>query len=86
MTRTKRNKDATPYALCVCNEGNEVSLELLKLYRVVEPRANDPADWVRIVDESGEDYLYPAANFVPLTLPGDAEEIVAEAFNSAAAA
>jgi hypothetical protein len=85
MTRRKRKKETTNYALCVGNEGNEVSLELLKLYRVVEPEPNDPADWVRVVDESGEDYLYPAANFVPLTLPGDAEEIVAEAFNSAAA-
>lgn len=84
MTRRKMNKDATRYALCVGNEGNEVSLELLKLYRVVEPEPNDPADWVRVVDESGEDYIYPAASFVPLTLPGDAEEIVAEAFNSAA--
>ena len=85
MTRRKSNKDTTRYALCVGNEGNEVSLELLKLYRIVEPEPNDPADWMRVVDESGEDYVYPAANFVLLTLPGDAEEIVAEAFNSAAA-
>ena len=83
MTRRKRNKETTPYALCVSNEGNEVSLELLKLYRVVEPEANDPAGWVRVVDESGEDYLYPAANFVLLKLPVDVEEIVAEAFDSA---
>ena len=84
MTRRKSNKNATPYALCVGNEGNEVSLELLKLYRIVEPEPNDPADWVRVIDESGGDYVYPAANFVLLTLPGDAEELVAEAFNSAA--
>jgi hypothetical protein len=83
MTRSKRKKEATPYALCVGNQGNEVSLELLKLYQIVEPEPNDPADWIRVVDESGEDYVYPAANFVLVKLPLDVEEIVAEAFNSA---
>ena len=83
MTRRKRNKAATPYALCISNEGNEVSLELLKLYQIAEPERNDPADWIRVIDESGEDYIYPAANFVLLTLPGDVEERVEETFNSA---
>ena len=82
MTRRKSNKSATPYALCVSNEGNEVSLELLKLYQLAEPEPNDPADWIRVVDESGEDYVYPAANFVLLTLPDEIEEIVEGAFNS----
>jgi hypothetical protein len=82
MTRRKKNKEATPYALCVSNEGNEVSLELLKLYQMAEPEPNDPADWIRVVDESGEDYVYPAANFVLLTLPDEIEEIVEGAFNS----
>jgi hypothetical protein len=84
MTQRKKKQEAATYALCVGNEGNEVSLELLKLYRVVGPEPNDPADWLRVIDESGEDYVYPAARFVLLTLPGDAEEVVAEAFNSAA--
>jgi hypothetical protein len=83
MSRRKRNRAATPYALCVGNEGNEVSLELLKLYQIVEPESNDPADWIRVIDESGEDYIYPVANFVILTLPDDLEEIVEGAFNSA---
>jgi hypothetical protein len=83
MTRRKKGKDAKSYALCVANEGTEVSLELLKLYQLAEPEPNDSADWIRVVDESGEDYLYPAANFVLLKLPGDVEDIVAEAFNSA---
>ena len=85
MRRRKKKREATGYALCVGNEGNEVSLELLKLYRIVEPEPNDPADWLRVVDESGEDYVYPAANFAVLTLPGDVEEIVAGAFDAAVA-
>ena len=83
MTRRKKKRAARPYALCVGNEGNEVSLELLKLYQMVEPEPNDPADWLRVIDESGEDYIYPAANFVVLKLPDDVEEIVSGAFNSA---
>jgi hypothetical protein len=82
MTRRKKSKAATQYALCVGNEGNEVSLELLKLYQITEPEPNDPAGWIRVVDESGEDYVYPAANFVLLTLPVEIEEIVEGAFNS----
>jgi hypothetical protein len=81
-TKRKKNGDATAYALCVSNEGTEVSLEPLKLYQIVEPERNDPSDWIRVIDESGEDYLYPAANFVLLTLPDDVEEIVEEVFNS----
>ncbi len=83
MTQSKRNRATTPYALCVGNEGNEISLELRKLYQVVGPEPNDPADWIRVIDESGEDYIYPAANFVLLTLPEDIKEIVEETFNAA---
>ncbi|HYH84170.1 MAG TPA: hypothetical protein VEX60_01740 [Pyrinomonadaceae bacterium] len=80
MRRRKKNRAVTPYALCIGNEGNEVSLERRKLYQIVEPEPNDPADWIRVVDESGEDYIYPAANFVLLTLPEEIEEIVEETF------
>lgn len=84
MTLRKKNRNATTYALCINNEGTEVSLEPLKLYQIVEPERNDPADWIRVIDESGEDYVYPAANFVLLTLPDDVEEIIEEVFNSPA--
>lgn len=57
------------YAICLDNEGYEASLELRKLYPVVAPEANDPAGYLRIIDESGEDYLYSAAAFEIITLP-----------------
>jgi len=82
MTLRRKNKSAATYALCVGNEGNEVSLELRKLYQIVDPEQNDPSDWIRVIDESGEDYIYPAANFVLLTLPEDVEEVVEETFNT----
>jgi len=77
-----RNNKAHSYALCVNNDGYEAALELRKLYQVIPPEQNDPADWLRIVDESGEDYIYSGERFVLLTLPRDVEEIVEETFSS----
>ncbi len=57
------------FAICLDNEGYEASLELRKIYQVLPPETNDPKDYVRIVDESGEDYLYPADFFSVVDLP-----------------
>jgi len=57
------------FAICMHNDDYPASLELRKIYRVVpdEPAARHRL--VRIVDESGEDYLYPQTYFVPVKLP-----------------
>ena len=62
------------FAICIRNDGYEGTLELRKLYEVVEDPAAARRDHVRIVDESGEDYLYPNAWFVPVELPESVEE------------
>jgi hypothetical protein len=51
------------FAICLDNEGYEASLELRKIYQVVRPEPNDPRGYIRIIDESGEDYLYNAKAF-----------------------
>ncbi len=57
------------FVLCIKNEGDSVSLEKGKVYRLLpDSKASAHKLW-RIVDESGEDYLYPADWFVPITLP-----------------
>ncbi|MBM4041984.1 MAG: hypothetical protein FJ290_26105 [Planctomycetes bacterium] len=57
------------FAVCINNEGYPASLELHKIYRVV-PDEEAAADGdIRIVDESGEDYLYPASCFAPIAVP-----------------
>ena len=57
------------YVVCVENDGYPVSLELHKIYRTL-PDEDALADGdLRIIDESGEDYLFPAAAFVAITLP-----------------
>ena len=55
--------------VCVKNAGYEASLELRKIYRVVEDSEALAHKLLRVVDESGEDYLYPRSNFLPVILP-----------------
>ena len=55
--------------LCLENRGYVVSLERGKFYRVLPDRDAAAHDQVRVIDESGEDYLYPASFFVRLPLP-----------------
>ena len=59
----------TVFTICLDNEGYEASLELRKIYQVLPPEAKDPKGYIRIVDESGEDYLYAATAFETITLP-----------------
>lgn len=54
--------------LCVRNDGYEASLERRKIYQALSDRDAAMHGQVRIVDESGEDYLYPAAFFAPIKL------------------
>ncbi|MGI9076567.1 MAG: hypothetical protein ACR2G6_04430 [Gemmatimonadaceae bacterium] len=55
--------------LCLRNEGYEVSLEPRKLYEVLHDRGAAELDQLRVIDESGEDYLYPASYFASIALP-----------------
>ena len=57
------------FAICLDNEGYEAALELRKIYQVLTPETNDPEDYVRIIDESGEDYLYSKKSFELIDLP-----------------
>ncbi|MFY9619461.1 MAG: hypothetical protein WAQ99_06585 [Pyrinomonadaceae bacterium] len=62
------------FAICVQNEGYPASLELWKVYRVIPDRRAAKDQLVRIIDESGEDYLYDQNWFVPIKLPEAAKE------------
>jgi len=64
------------FAICLDNEGYEAALELRKIYLVMKPEANDPKDYIRIVDESGEDYLYHSKGFEIIELPQRTERKV----------
>lgn len=64
--------------LCqVKNEGYSASLELRKIYHVILDIQAAEHQMLRVIDESGEDYLYPASYFVPIELPQAVEEAFA---------
>jgi hypothetical protein len=62
------------FVVCISNEGYPASLEMHKIYRVL-PDNDAAADGdLRVIDESGEDYLYPASYFAPISLPAIVED------------
>jgi hypothetical protein len=61
------------FAVCVRNRGYRASLELRKLYPVLPDEFADEHQMIRVIDESGEDYLYPAKFFVRVELPHTVE-------------
>ena len=57
------------FAICINNSGYPASLELYKVYRVLSDEVAEAGDDMRVIDESGEDYLYPSDRFVLIDLP-----------------
>jgi len=57
------------YALCIQNRGYKASLEVRKVYQVLADATAARRGLLRVVDESGEDYLYPTEMFVPIVVP-----------------
>ena len=71
-----RKPSISQFAICVENSEYPASLELHKIYRVLpDEEAAEDGD-VRIIDESGEDYLYPAAYFVVIEAPRKAAQVL----------
>ena len=64
----------TRFVVCVKNEGFAASLERRKIYAVIQDARASEHQMIRVVDESGEDYLYPAGYFVAIELPQEVEE------------
>jgi hypothetical protein len=62
-------RSSQQFLLCVKNDAYPASLEVRKVYRAVPDPAAAAKGFVRVIDESGEDYLYPADYFVAVELP-----------------
>lgn len=69
----RRPKPQPKFVVCIHNKDCE-DLEVRKIYRVLPDRSASEDDLLRIIDESGEDYLYPAAYFVAIELPSEIEK------------
>jgi len=70
-TSTKRRKSvpARRFAVCVRNDGYEASLERNKIYTVLPDAEAERDGDLRVIDESGEDYLFSADRFVAIDVP-----------------
>lgn len=62
------------YVVCIDNTGYPASLERHKIYRVLQDEEAAADGDLRVIDESGEDYLYSADRFVPIQLPSAVEK------------
>lgn len=57
------------FVVCLRNDGYEASLEPRKIYQTLTDKEAETHKLLRVVDESGEDYLFPASLFSPISLP-----------------
>jgi hypothetical protein len=72
MTETKPKEQ---YALCIENKDCE-DLVTRKIYCVLQDQEAQEEGYIRVIDESGEDYLYPASYFVLIQLPSEAQKAI----------
>ena len=73
---SERNVRGYAFVICIRNQHHPASLELRKLYRVIRDAKASKHHLLRVIDESGEDYLYPEDYFVPVKLPEAAERAI----------
>ena len=76
----KRKNSTSLFAVCVNNSEYPASLELRKIYRVLPDEDAEQDGDIRVVDESGEDYLYPADYFMMIELPREVQRALLQAF------
>lgn len=71
MSETQRH-----FAVCIRNDEYEESLELKKIYELLDDASAEEHNMVRVIDEEGEDYLYPRDWFLPIELPERVEQAI----------
>lgn len=72
-----REQQGPQFAVCLDNEGYPASLEVGKLYRIIPDDAAAEHGYMRVVDESGEDYAFAASRFHLVQLPAEVERALA---------
>jgi len=70
----KSLKAFTEFVVCINNADYPVALELHKIYRAIPDEEAKLDGDMQVIDESGEDYLYPASYFAPIQVPQIVEE------------
>ena len=81
----KQQPLAHPFALCLNNQDYPASLQVGKVYRVIPDAAAATHGYIRVVDESGEDYAFSAERFHLIPLPRKVEHLLLAASEKIAA-
>jgi hypothetical protein len=79
----RKEKPEMQFAVCINNEGYQSSLEVGKLYRILSDDEAASHGYLRVIDESGEDYGYSNDRFFPIEVPEALEETLLVAFKEA---
>jgi hypothetical protein len=64
------------FAVCVNNDGYAAALETGKIYEVLDDESAGSHGYLRVIDESGEDYAYSKDRFFPLAIPKSLEQVL----------
>ena len=75
----KPRKAVVRFAVCIKNNGYEASLEIGKFYRILRDEDAERRGYLRVVDESGEDYGYAASRFLSIDVPKPLERVLLKA-------
>ncbi|WP_295409320.1 hypothetical protein [uncultured Thiocystis sp.] len=70
------NNESPSFAVCISNEGYPASLEVGKLYQILPDSSAEAHGYIRVIDESGEDYGYSQDRFFPLQIPGALQDVL----------
>ncbi|MDZ7686940.1 MAG: hypothetical protein U5O39_19955 [Gammaproteobacteria bacterium] len=76
MTNSSANQKLV---VCIRNDDYEASLELRKIYEIIPDDDAEAHNQLRVIDESGEDYLFPSSLFMPIELPESTKDAVIRA-------
>ena len=74
---------AKAFVICIQNHGYPASLEVGKVYQTLGPPEHGPAHRTRVIDESGEAYIYPSAYFRPIEVSLPVQRALAKAATGA---
>ena len=75
----KAQQTHTMFVICVNNTEYTAALELRKIYQVIPDETAATHGLVRVIDESGKDYLYPTSYFIPVSFPPSIQDAILRA-------
>ena len=79
MQKRQKKESTSDFVVCINNAGYLASLELHKIYRIIPDEDAAQDGDIRVIDESGEDYLYSAERFIAINVPKNLERALMQA-------